>query len=158
MKKLNTLLALVWLSLTSLAFAADDPKSAVKPAEAVKAPAFKTHLLSRAELDNLLAKPDQIVIIDVRRPDELTKIGGFPVYLSIQASDIEKSLAYIPKDRSIITVSNHAGRAGKIADLLTEKGYKVAGTAGVQTYEAEGGKIKKIEPPAQKTADASAVK
>lgn len=156
MKYLNTLLALLLFSSASLAFAAEDAKlAAAKQAEAAKAPAFKTHILSRAELDNLLAKPEQIVIIDVRRPDELTKIGGFPVYLSIQASDVEKNLAYIPKDRAIITVSNHAGRAGKIADLLAEKGYKVAGTAGVQTYEAEGGKITKIEPPAPKAADAA---
>ena len=55
-------------------------------------PAFKTKKLTRAEFDKLLAKPDRLVVIDVRRPDELTTIGGFPVYLSIQVADIEKSL------------------------------------------------------------------
>lgn len=164
MKNLNTLLALVLLSstsltFTSLAFAADDAKSAAaKPAEAAKAPAFKAHVLNRAELDALFAKPEQLVIIDVRRPDEQTAKGSFPVYLSIQAKDLEKNLAYIPKDRTIVTVSNHAGRAGKSADLLAEKGYKVAGAAGVEGYEAEGGKLTKLTPPAPKTADASAVK
>ncbi len=39
----------------------------------------------------------------------------------------EKYLAYIPKDRSIITVSNRAHRAGDIGDKLTAKGYKIAG-------------------------------
>lgn len=44
-----------------------------------------------------------------RRPDELASIGGFPVYLSVQAAELEKSLAWIPKDRTLVTVSNPAG-------------------------------------------------
>jgi rhodanese-related sulfurtransferase len=83
----------------------------------------------------------------VRRPDELTANGGFPVYLSIQAKDLDKSLEWIPKDRAIITVSNHAARGGIAADLLTKNGFKVAGTIGAQTYEQEGGKLTKIVPP-----------
>lgn len=109
----------------------------------------KAHILARAELDALLAKPEQIVIVDVRRPDELTSVGGFPVYLSIQSADLEKSLAFIPKDRIVVTVSNNAGRAGRAADLLAAKGFKVAGAIGAKKYEAEGGKLAKIAPPAQ---------
>jgi rhodanese-related sulfurtransferase len=82
--------------------------------------------------------------LDVRRPDELTAIGGFPVYLNVQSKDVEKYLAFIPKDRLIVTVSNHAVRAGVVADLLTRKGFKVAGAAGVQNYEAEGGTLTKV--------------
>lgn len=122
----------------------------VKPA--AKQPAFKAHVLSRAELDALLAKPEQVVIVDVRRPDELQTIGGFPVYLSIQLAELEKSLAWIPRDRTIVTVSNHAGRGGRAADLLAAKGFKVAGTVGAQNYEEQGGKLVKIAPPAPKVA------
>jgi rhodanese-related sulfurtransferase len=107
----------------------------------------KSPKLNRVLLDALLAKPDEILVIDVRRPDEVTKIGGLPVYLSIQAKDLERSLAFIPKDRVIVTVSNHAGRAGVAADLLASRGFKVAGAAGVQDYEAEGGTLTKIVPP-----------
>jgi hypothetical protein len=32
--------------------------------------------------------------------------------------------------------------------VLTSKGFTVAGTIGVQDYEAEGGKLTKIQPPA----------
>src|SRR5664279_2512365 len=103
-------------------------QQAAGPAGAeAKAPAFKAHVLNRAEFDALLAHPEKLVVIDVRRPDELGSIGGFPAYLSIQAAELEKNLAYIPKDRQIVTVSNHAARAGKAADLLASKGYKVAG-------------------------------
>jgi rhodanese-related sulfurtransferase len=104
---------------------------------------WKTPKLNRAQIDELLAKPEKLLIIDVRRPDEVEKIGGFPVYFSVQTSDLEKNLAYIPKDRSIVTVSNHAGRAGQIADALSGKGFKVVGAIGVQNYEEEGGKISK---------------
>lgn len=108
----------------------------------------KTVTLTRAQFDQLLAKPEQLLIVDVRRPDEVTSIGSFPVYLSIQLADLEKSLAWIPKDRKIVTVSNHAGRAGRAGDLLAAKGFNVVGRVGVQNYEEQGGKLSKIAPKA----------
>jgi rhodanese-related sulfurtransferase len=117
-----------------------------------KAPASKAKVLTRVELDKLLESPDKVLLIDVRRPDEISSNGGFAVYLSIQAGDLEKHLADIPKDRLIVTVSNHAARGGRAADLLESKGFKVAGTIGAETYESEGGKLVKIAvpPPAEK--------
>lgn len=109
---------------------------------------YKTKELSRAEIDSLLTKPEKIVVIDVRRPDELVSKGGFPVYLSIQAKELESQLAYIPRDREIITVSNHAHRAGAAGDLLSSKGFRIAGAAGSEDYEAQGGKITRITAPA----------
>jgi rhodanese-related sulfurtransferase len=80
----------------------------------------------------------------------VTANGDFPVYSSIQAKDLEKNLAWIPKDRTIIMISNHAARGGVAADLLTKNGFKVARTIGAQTYEQEGGKLTKIaRPPPQ---------
>src|ERR1700692_4322119 len=104
-------------------------------------------VLTRAEIDELLSKPDQILIIDVRRPDEVKDIGGFPVYLSIQINDLEKRLAWIPKDRTIIALSNHASRGGRAADILTKAGFKVAGAAGAEGYEAHGGTFTTSGPP-----------
>src|ERR1700692_4203232 len=118
-----------------------------------KAPKTQAKVLTRAEFDALVAKPDQILIIDVRRPDEVTSNGGFPVYLSIQAKDLENSLAWIPKNRTIITVSNHAARGGIAADLLTKNGSNVAGTIGAQTYEQDGGKLTKIVAPPPQPAN-----
>lgn len=117
---------------------------------AVATSKYKSPKLTRTQVDALLAKPDQLAIIDVRRPDELTSIGGFPVYLSIQAKELEKHLAYVPKDRTVVTVSNHAGRALAAADLLAGKGFKVAGAIGAQDYEAEGGSLTKVSPPPPK--------
>jgi rhodanese-related sulfurtransferase len=115
-----------------------------------QAPTAKAKVLTRAELDRLLATPDKVLLIDVRRPDEIASIGGFPVYLSIQIGDLEKHLDAIPKDRIIVTVSNHAARGGTAAELLASKGFNVAGAVGAQTYEQEGGTLTKIEPPKNK--------
>ena|ERR1700693_4031487 len=120
-----------------------------------QAPKSKAKVLTRAEFDNLLAKPDQLLIIDVRRPDEVKDIGGFPVYLSIQIDQIEKSLAWIPRDRTIVAVSNHAGRGGRAADILAKNGFKVAGAIGAQTYEQEGGALTKIVAPPPPPSNAS---
>ena len=62
-------------------------------------------------------------------------------------------LAAIPKDRIIVTVSNHAGRAAKAADLLASHGFNVAGAVGAETYEKEGGTLTKIEPPKKAAAE-----
>jgi rhodanese-related sulfurtransferase len=117
--------------------------------------AAKSHKLDRAAVDALLATPDKVLVLDVRRPDELSTKGGFPVYLSIQAADLEKELPFIPRDRTIVTVSNHAARASKAADLLSSHGFQVAGAVGVEDYVAQGGTIVKIAvPPPSKAAAA----
>jgi rhodanese-related sulfurtransferase len=110
----------------------------------VPATSAETKTLSRADLDRLLAQPEKVLIVDVRRPDELTSIGGFPVYLSVQADALEKQLNAIPRDRQIVTVSNHAARATRAGDLLTKHGFTVAGAVGAQDYEAEGGTLVRI--------------
>jgi len=136
---------LIAIMLVTAAFAfgqADNGKQAPRKSQA--------KVLTRAEIDELLSKPDQVLIIDVRRPDEVTSIGGFPVYLSIQIADLEKSLVYIPKDRTIIALSNHAARGGRAADILRKAGFKVAGAAGAEDYEAQGGTLTKIVAPPPK--------
>lgn len=114
---------------------------------AQQVPKSKAHVLTRAEFDALLEHPEKVLLIDVRRPDEVSSNGGFPVYLSIQAGDLAKHLDEIPKDRVLVTVSNHAARGGRAADLLAEHGFNVAGTIGAETYASEGGQLTKIPVP-----------
>src|SRR6187455_358185 len=128
--------------------------AAARPGGAAERPAFKK--ISRARFDELLKEPGRVLVLDVRRPDELQTIGGFPVYVSIQAKELEQRLAFLPKDRAIVTVSNHAGRAGKAAELLEKHGFTVAGSIGVQDYEAEGGTLVRIAPPAPRDGQAAA--
>jgi len=110
------------------------------------APASKAKVLTRAEFDQLMLTPGRVLLLDVRSPAEIAQNGGFPVYFSIQAADLEKHLAEIPKDRPIVAVSNHAHRAGIAADLLASKGFKIAGAIGAQVYESQGGKLVKYPP------------
>jgi rhodanese-related sulfurtransferase len=124
------------------------------PAGAPKAPKSNAHLLTNAEFDALTKQPENLVLVDVRRPDEVTAIGGFPVYLSIQLKELANSTAWIPKDRTVVLVSNHAGRAARAADILSGKGFKVAGAIGAQTYEKAGGTILHIAVPPPRAAGA----
>ncbi len=120
------------------------------------APSGKTKVLSRQEFDQTLADHPDVILVDLRRPDEITSIGGFPVYLSIQFAEVNKYWERIPKGAKIITVSNHAARAVKAADLLDEKGVQVLGAVGAQTYEQEGGTIVHIKAPAPKAGTGAA--
>jgi rhodanese-related sulfurtransferase len=131
--------------VAGIAFGQQTDKKLTRPTSEAKE-------LTRAEFDALLAKPDQVLLIDVRRPDEVKDIGGFPAYFSIQIKDLDKNLKWIPRDRTIVTLSNHAVRSGQAADILAKNGFKVAGTVGVQTYEEQGGKLTKIVAPAPKTS------
>ena len=149
MKTATVLTAAALIFTTNLALAQQAP--AAPAAEPYKAVSAK---LNRQQLDGLLAYPDQVLLIDVRRPDEVTTIGGFPAYLSVQAKDLDSGAVFIPRDRTLITISNHAGRALKAADALLAKGFKVAGAVGAQDYEAEGGKLTKIAAPAPKVTAA----
>ena len=107
---------------------------------------WKAKIFTRAEFDALMAKPGSVLLLDVRRPTEIAQNGGFPVYLNIQAADLEKHVAEIPRGKPIVTVSNHAHRAGIAADLLASKGINVVGAIGAQVYESEGGTLVKYAP------------
>ncbi len=161
--KLSASVLVLSLALAAAPARAADNAPAAAPTAAAPAvtpandPAYtyKTLRLNRAAVDAVLSKPEQALILDIRRPDELTKIGGFPVYLSIQTSDVQKSLGFIPKDRLIIVVSNRAHRAGAVGDILHGLGYNVVGATGVLDYQDEGGVLTKIAPPPPRQAAAA---
>ncbi len=137
---------------TTLAFGALLPVATFAQVASQSAPTFAAHVLTRAEFDALQASPEKLLIIDVRRPDEIGTIGGFAVYLNIQPSEVEHHLGSIPRDRTIVTVSNHANRAGRVADVLAARGFKVAGVLGAQNYEKDGGALTHIVRPKTDTA------
>jgi rhodanese-related sulfurtransferase len=149
MKIIRTLASAALLLVASGAMA----QQVSAPGVTVAAPSISSKL-SRNQLDGLLAYPGQVLIVDVRRPDEIGSVGGFGAYLGIQLRDLDAYAVFIPRERTIITVSNHAGRALKAADALLAKGYKVAGAVGAQDYEAEGGKLSKTAAPLAQVAQA----
>lgn len=154
MKQLNTLVAFLVLAFSASSVFAADAEPPKEPAKYVDPQPWehKTKRLSREQIDKLLGHPEKLLFIDVRRPDELTRLGGFPIYLSIQNKNLPESLDYIPKDRLIITISNRAHRAGDAGDFLLGKGYKVAGAAGVLDYQDQGGTLTRIAAPAPRAS------
>jgi len=138
------------------AFATAQPASSPTASTAAPPWKYQTKRLTRAEVDAFLAQPGKLLVLDVRRPDELIKYGSFPVFLNVQARDLERHLDYLPRDRVILTVSNHAQRAGAAGDLLASKGFKLAGATGSEDYEHEGGQaVRHIQPPAAPVAAAA---
>jgi rhodanese-related sulfurtransferase len=163
MKRLPLIMALT-LTFSAITATAQQAASAAAPAaSAASAPAayvappwtYKTKQLNRNEVDKLLGNPKKLLIIDLRRPDELVKYGSFATYLNLQLKDLPELLDYIPKDRTILTVSNRAHRAGAAGDILTAAGYKVAGATGSEDYREAGGTIVKVTPPAPAASAAS---
>lgn len=153
MNAVKTLLALsLAMGATGIgtAFAQEAAPAPAAAASAYVAPpwTYKTRQLNRNQVDALLGNPKKLLIIDLRRPDELVKYGSFPTYLNLQVKDLPELLDYIPKDRQILTVSNRAHRAGAAGDILTAAGYKVAGAIGSVDYAEAGGTITKVSPPA----------
>jgi rhodanese-related sulfurtransferase len=156
--------ALVLLSTVALSLPAVAQTGATPPAQTASAAqpyvappwTYKTRQLSRNDVDKLLGNPKKLLVIDVRRPDELSKYGSLPVYLNVQLKDLPVALDYIPRDRTIVTVSNRAHRAGAAGDLLTQAGFKVAGAVGSEDYREAGGTIIKVTAPARPAAPASA--
>ncbi|WP_298233896.1 rhodanese-like domain-containing protein [uncultured Azohydromonas sp.] len=159
--KIKTLSALVLLA-AALAAPHVSAQDNAAPAAAQQARAwkYKTKRLNAAEVDALLAQPEKLLVLDLRRPDELIRYGSFPAFLNIQNAEIDTYLAYLPKDRVILTVSNHALRAGATGDALAAKGYVVAGATGSEDYEQEGGKaVRHIQPrPPRNAASAPAAR
>ncbi len=117
---------------------------------AITAEAQTPATLDRAAIDSLLANPAEAVFIDLRRADEIAANGGFPVYLNIQLSELDRFLPYIPRDRAIVTVSNRGHRALTGAALLAQQGFRVLGAAGALDYQDQGGDLfgRRFETPA----------
>jgi rhodanese-related sulfurtransferase len=137
--------------------ASKDPEAIARVARYANDWKFKTKRLTRDEVDALLARPESVVFVDLRRPDEQIRFGSFPVFLSVQNDKLEQSLAYLPKDRGIVTVSNHSQRAGAAGDLLSARGYRVLGATGAEEYEVAGGTaVAHIQAPAPRAAASAA--
>ena len=148
--KISHALSAATLALSLVTASAIAQESAPAPVAAPAAPqpwTHKTKQLDRAAVDALLAKPKKLLFIDVRRPDEVVSKGSFPVFLNVQVADLKNELDFIPRDRTIVTISNRAHRAGDVGDVLLAKGFKVAGAIGTQDYEEQGGTIKRITAP-----------
>jgi rhodanese-related sulfurtransferase len=108
---------------------------------------IETKVFTPAELAQLFATADHVLIIDARTPEEIKQVGGFPVYLGIQPAELENSLPWLPHERTIVTVSNDGVRGRQVAEILTRNGFQVAGTIAVRSFLQRGGKLTRAPRP-----------
>jgi sulfur-carrier protein adenylyltransferase/sulfurtransferase len=111
---------LVWITLAiaGLALAADAPPK-----------------LSADELKDALAKTKNVLLLDVREPNELAELGTVKGSQNIPLAQVSERLAEVPKDRKIIVACNRGGRAAKAAAILQKNGYTVVGVTGLLDWK-----------------------
>lgn len=113
-----------------LAFGAIAQQTDAKPAEPKK--------IDADQFAKLLEEPGKVVFLDVRTKDEIEKNGSVKGYVHIPIDELESRLGELPKDKPIVTMCQRGGRAGRATTLLENKGYRVLGGCGLQSFKDSG--------------------
>jgi rhodanese-related sulfurtransferase len=83
-------------------------------------------------LDLLLQSDPNLLLIDVRTPDELTgPLGRIPQSRNVPMEELEKNPEQFPRDKTLVLICRSGHRTLKAANLLAEHGYVV--------YSVDGG-------------------
>ena len=68
-----------------------------------KMPAMPEDRRVKAEsIDSVMSKGD-VILLDVREPKEIEELGGYDGAINIPVTQLEKRLAELPKDKTILT-------------------------------------------------------
>lgn len=96
MKRLLAILVagLVWGSLLAQAPPDTTAEQPTRAPEAMR--------VAAADIDKLL-KDGDVVLLDVREPEELEAFGTRPGYINIPVGQLEQRLSELPKDKTILT-------------------------------------------------------
>ncbi|KFZ37859.1 CoA-disulfide reductase [Shewanella mangrovi] len=88
------------------------------------------------QVEDVLAMTDEQLLLDVRNPPELTKIGAFPNAINIPLDQLRQRLDELPKDKEIL-VTCMVGLRGHVASrMLQQHGFTVKNlTGGYKTYQ-----------------------
>lgn len=83
----------------------------------------------------LWAKKDQVVIVDVRRPDEFTgELGHVPGSQLIVLDTLPERLGELPKDKTVVFVCRSGARSGRATAFAKSEGFS-------SVYNMKGGMI-----------------
>lgn len=73
----------------------------------------------------LLKKKDQVVLVDVRQPDEFTgELGHIPSAELIVLDTIPERIKELPKDKTIVFVCRSGGRSAKATAFALSSGFQ----------------------------------
>ena len=96
-------------------------------------PLDESKRVQAADIDALLAQ-GQVVVLDVREPNELAETGTVKGAIHIPLGQLEARLGELPTDKVILTACRGGGRASRALTLLESKGFKTAGFCGLRDY------------------------
>jgi rhodanese-related sulfurtransferase len=102
------------------------------------------HLDARG-LDLLLQSDPNLLLIDVRTPDELTgPLGKIAQSRNVSMQELVKNPEQFPRDKTLVLICRSGHRSLKAADLLAEHGYVVYSVdEGMQAWR----KLHLLAPP-----------
>lgn len=95
------------------------------------------HYEGVADIDpkELLKKKDQVVLIDVRQPDEyIGELGHIPGTELIVLDTIPDRIKELPKDKTIVFICRSGGRSARAAAFALSSGFE-------HVYNLKGGMI-----------------
>lgn len=93
-------------------------------------------------VEQLKKEKTNCFLLDVRQPEEVAG-GKIPHAIPIPLGDVGSRLSDIPKDKPIITICAHGGRAAATMFFLKNKGYKNVRTllGGTEAWKDGGNEI-----------------
>ena len=94
--------------------------------------------LTTDDIKKLVDSKAKMVVVDVREPDELEKLGTLEGVMNIPLGQVESRWSEVPKDVPLVVLCNRGARAGKAADVFKEHGYKDVSYGGLREWKARG--------------------
>jgi rhodanese-related sulfurtransferase len=78
--------------------------------------------ISVAELRRRHDAGDDLVLLDVREPDEIAT-ASIPWATTIPMAEIPARIGELPRDKPIVVMCHHGGRSDRVAQFLAANGY-----------------------------------
>ena len=79
--------------------------------------------IDNTQLARLLQQPD-VVLLDVRTPDEYEQLGHVPGAVLFPMDQIPARLGELPTDQPLVIMCQHGVRSLRVCDFLVGQGFK----------------------------------
>jgi rhodanese-related sulfurtransferase len=91
-------------------------------------------------LKQKLDKGDKVILIDVRREDEV-QAGSVPGAVIIPDTDLPARMKDIPKDTEVVFICNAGNRSSRAAELFEKNDYKNVTYSPLNDWKSAGFKV-----------------
>lgn len=135
----SLLLIMALFMMFSVACSQDEAKSTGSAAESSEVAEIKSMTGKELVKQNSAKKKDEVLIIDVRSPEEY-KAGHIPHAININIDGFEERIDEIAdyKDKPVILYCNSGKKSGDAAEILVNNGFQdVTNAEGVKEFDYE---------------------